>query len=113
MCPSTLEEVTADVRPAIFAQRDPVLLQPTFTASTFQIFEALVAGFIGRVGEHTVTGMWQAARLAGRLHHSRAHDFFARAAWRPDRLGLLLLDSSSSASWASIALRLPSSLGRP
>lgn len=68
------------------------LLQPAFTAPTFQIFEALVAGFFGRVGEHTVTGMWQAARLAGRLHHSRAHDFFARAAWCPDRLGLLLLD---------------------
>ncbi len=68
------------------------LLRPVFTAPTFQIFEALLAGFTGRVGEHTVTGMWQAARLAGRLHHSRAHDFFARAAWCPDRLGLLLLD---------------------
>jgi hypothetical protein len=68
------------------------LLRPAFTASTFQIFEALVAGFLGRVGEHTVTGMWQAARLAGKLHHSRAHDFFARAAWCPDRLGLLVLD---------------------
>ena len=68
------------------------LLRPAFTAPTFQIFEALVNGFIGRVGEHTVTGMWQAARLAGRLHHSRAHDFFARAAWCPDRLGLLVLD---------------------
>jgi len=68
------------------------LLQPAFTAPTFQIFGALVHGFIGRVGEHTVTGMWQAARLAGRLHHSRAHDFFARAAWCPDRLGLLVLD---------------------
>jgi DDE superfamily endonuclease len=68
------------------------LLRPAFTAPTFQIFEALVAGFIGRVGEHTVTGMWQAARLAGRLHHSRAHDFFARAGWCQDRLGLLVLD---------------------
>jgi hypothetical protein len=86
------KEVTADARPAIFAQRDPVLLRPAFTAPTFQVFEALVAGFVGRVGEHTVTGMWQAARLAGRLHHSRAHDFFARAAWCPDRLGLLVLD---------------------
>jgi len=68
------------------------LLQPAFTAPTFQIFGALVHGFLGRVGEHTVTGMWQAARLAGRLHHSRAHDFFARATWCPDRLGLLVLD---------------------
>ena len=68
------------------------LLRPAFTAPTFQIFEALVAGLLGRVGEHTVTGMWQAARLAGKLHHSRAHDFFARAVWCPDHLGLLVLD---------------------
>ena len=68
------------------------LLRPAFTAPTFQTFEALVAGLVGRIGEHTVTGMWQAARLAGKLHHSRAHDFFARSAWCPDRLGLLVLD---------------------
>ena len=36
--------------------------------------------------------MWQAARLAGRLHHSRAHDFFARSRWSCDELGLRLLD---------------------
>ena len=54
------------------------LLRGAFTAPTFQTFEALIAGFVGRVGEHTVCGMWQAARLAGRLHHSRAHDFFVR-----------------------------------
>lgn len=68
------------------------LLRGAFTAPTFEIFSALVAGFIGRVGDHTVTGMWQAARLAGRLHHSLAHDFFSRARWSPDRLGLSLLD---------------------
>ncbi|MGH2797423.1 MAG: IS701 family transposase, partial [Thermoleophilaceae bacterium] len=68
------------------------LLRPALTAPSFEIFQALVAGFIGRVGEHTVCGMWQAARLAGRLHHSRAHDFFARCAWSPDRLGLLVCD---------------------
>lgn len=68
------------------------LLRPAFTAPSFEIFEALVAGFVGRIGEHTITGIWQAARLAGRLHHSRAHDFFARAGWSPDQLGLLLFD---------------------
>ena len=68
------------------------LLGAAFTAPTAQIFKALFAGFVGRVGEHTVCGMWQAARLAGRLHHSRAHDFFARARWSADELGLLLLD---------------------
>jgi len=71
---------------------NPTTNRSAFTAPTFEIFKALVGGLIGRVGEHTVTGVWQAARLAGRLHHSRGHDFFARAAWSPDRLGLLVLD---------------------
>ena len=68
------------------------LLRPAFTAPSFQTFEALVAGMIGRVGEHTVCGMWQAARLADRVHHSAAHDFFARSRWSPDEVGLRLLD---------------------
>lgn len=68
------------------------LLRPVFTAPTFETFQALVCGLVGRVGEHTVCGMWQAARLAGRVHHSRAHDFFARASWCEDKLGLILLD---------------------
>jgi hypothetical protein len=66
------------------------LLRPAFTAPSFDTFCWLVHGFVGRVGEHTITGVWQAARLAGVLHHSRAHDFFARRRWSPDRLGLAL-----------------------
>jgi hypothetical protein len=68
------------------------LLRPAFTAPTFQTFEALLAGMIARVGERTVCGMWQAARLAGRVHHSVAHDFFARSRWSADEVGLRLLD---------------------
>lgn len=68
------------------------LLEPCFSQPVFQTFRALVVGFVGRVGEHTVCGMWQAARLAGRVHHSHAHDFFAYRRWDPDRLGLALLD---------------------
>jgi hypothetical protein len=68
------------------------LLAPAFTAPSFENFCALGYGFIARVGEHTITGMWQAARLAGWVHHSRAHWFFARARWSPDRLGVILLD---------------------
>lgn len=68
------------------------LLGPCFSQPTFQAFRALAVGFIARVGEHTVTGMWQAVRLAGRVHHSHAHDFFARRRWDPDRLGLALLE---------------------
>ena len=40
----------------------------------------LWSGSVARVRDCTVTGMLQAAGLAGEWHHSRAHDFFARAA---------------------------------
>lgn len=52
----------------------------------------LVVGFAGRIRDCTVTGMLQAAGLAGVWHHSRAHDFFARRCWDPDELGMALLD---------------------
>ena len=52
----------------------------------------LFVGFTGRVRDCTVTGMLQGVGLAGEWHHSRAHDFFARAKWSPDDLGLRLLD---------------------
>jgi DDE superfamily endonuclease len=68
------------------------LLRSAFTRPTFDTFCWLVHGFIGRIGEHTITGIWQAARLAGVLHHSRAHDFFARRTWSADRLGLALAE---------------------
>jgi len=72
------------------------LLAPCFTQPTFQTFRALVCGFVGRIGDHTVTGMLVAARLGGVWHHSRAHDFFARAVWCPDALGLRLVDFVAS-----------------
>jgi hypothetical protein len=68
------------------------LLRGGFTAPTFDTFCWLVLGFVGRIGEHTIIGVWQAARLGGVLHHSRAHDFFARRRWSPDRLGLWLCE---------------------
>jgi DDE superfamily endonuclease len=68
------------------------LLRPCFTQPTFQTFSMLVVGFVGRIRDCTVTGMLQAAGLAGEWHHSRAHDFFARRRWDPDRVGLRLLD---------------------
>jgi len=68
------------------------LFGPAFTQPSFQTFSMLVVGFVGRVRDCTVTGMLQAAGLAGVWHHSRAHDFFARARWDPDQLGLRLLD---------------------
>lgn len=68
------------------------LLAPAFTAPSFETFCFLVGGFLARVGEHTVTGMLQAARRERVWHHSRAHEFFSRARWSVDELGLLLLD---------------------
>jgi len=68
------------------------LLAPCFTQPSFQTFSLLMVGFVGRVRDCTVTGMLQAAGLAGEWHHSRAHDFFAYRRWDPDDLGLRLLD---------------------
>jgi len=52
----------------------------------------LLVGFTGRIRDCTVTGMLQSAGLVGVWHHSRAHDFFARRSWDPDRVGLALLE---------------------
>jgi hypothetical protein len=68
------------------------LLRGCFSQPTFETFSMLVVGFTGRVRDCTVTGMLQAAGLAGVWHHSRAHDFFARRCWDPDEVGLLLLE---------------------
>ena len=68
------------------------LLAPCMTQPTFQTFSLLLVGFVGRIRDCTVTGMLQAAGLAGVWHHSRAHDLFARRRWNPDELGLALLD---------------------
>jgi DDE superfamily endonuclease len=49
-----------------------------------------VVGQVGQTGRRTVCGMLIGARLAGVWEHSRAHRFFSRARWQPDRLGLAL-----------------------
>lgn len=68
------------------------LFRGCFTRPTYETFCSLCAGFIARVGEHTVTGMLLATRLERTWHHSRAHDFFSRRRWSADALGLCLLD---------------------
>jgi hypothetical protein len=50
-----------------------------FGAPSFVTFTALVTGYLGATGRRTITGMWTAAGLAGRAHHSRAHRFFSVA----------------------------------
>ena len=66
------------------------VLRPCFTAPSFATLPALVTGALSANGPRTVTGMWAAAGLAGRVHWSRAHRFFSRAAWDLDRVGLAL-----------------------
>jgi hypothetical protein len=60
------------------------LFREAFGAPAFETFRMLVVEFICRVGEHSVCGMLQAARLERVWHHSRAHDFFAERKWCPD-----------------------------
>ncbi|WP_405849771.1 hypothetical protein [Streptomyces sp. NBC_01518] len=50
----------------------------------------LVTGVLSGNSPRTVTGMWQAAGLAGKAHWSRAHRFFSRAVWDLDQVGLAL-----------------------
>jgi len=68
------------------------LLRQAFTTPTYDTFCWLVVGFASRVSQRTVCGRWQAARLAGVFHHSRAHGFFGAARWSPDELGLRLAE---------------------
>jgi hypothetical protein len=61
-----------------------------FSQPSFQTFRAMVVGQVGQTGRRTVCGMLVGARLSGVWDHCRAHRFFSRARWEPDRLGLVL-----------------------
>jgi len=63
---------------------------PCFTAPTFRTFCGLVAGFVAQTGRRTVTGMLVGAGLSRVWPHDRAHYYFAKAAWSPDAVGLVL-----------------------
>src|SRR5439155_905087 len=65
--------------------------RPCFTAPTFTTFAMLAAGLIARPAGRTVCGMLAGAGLGGVWHHSRAHRFFAAAAWSADAVGLVVL----------------------
>jgi DDE superfamily endonuclease len=65
--------------------------RPCFTAPTFTTFALLAAGLIARPAGRTVCGMLAGAGLGGVWHHSRAHRFFAPAAWSADMVGLVVL----------------------
>jgi SRSO17 transposase len=61
-----------------------------FTGPSFATFAALVAGLVAQPGRRTVTGMLQAAGLAGVWHHARAYWFLGRARWDLDAVGTVL-----------------------
>ena len=61
-----------------------------FGVPGFATFVVLVVGALGALGPRTITGIWAATGLAGRLHWSRAHRFFSQTRWDPDILGLHL-----------------------
>ncbi len=89
------------------------LFAGAFSAPTFQTFRMLAVGFVCRVGEHSVCGMLQGARLERVWHHSRAHAFFSERKWCPDELGLLVLDflvATFVAAGAPIRLAVDDSL---
>jgi hypothetical protein len=65
--------------------------RPCFTAPTFITFSMLAAGLIARPAGRTVCGMLTGAGLGGVWHHSRAHRFFAAAAWSAAAVGLVVL----------------------
>jgi hypothetical protein len=67
-----------------------MVFQPCFTAPSFRTFYALASGFIAQTGRRTVCGMLVGAGLSRLWPHDRAHYFFAKARWSPDRLGLTL-----------------------
>jgi hypothetical protein len=66
------------------------VLRPCFTAPTYLTFCHLALGMATGTGRRTVTGMLTASGLARTWSHDRAHQFFSRAGWDPDRLGLVL-----------------------
>jgi hypothetical protein len=76
--PGSLMELPEEFRPYIIA--------PTFTT-----FALLTAGMIARPAARTVCGMQAGAGLARVWRHSRAHRFFAAAAWSADAVGLVVL----------------------
>ncbi len=59
-----------------------------FTAPSFRTFCGLACGFLAQAGRRTVCGMLAGAGLPRSWPHDRAHQFFSRARWNADDVGL-------------------------
>jgi hypothetical protein len=64
--------------------------QPCFHAPSYATFQWLVAGWVGCLGRHTITGVALASGAVGLRHISVFHRFFARASWSLDAVGKVL-----------------------
>ena len=61
---------------------------PLFTVPSFRTFCGLACGFLAQARRRTVCGMLAGAGLSRAWPHDRAHQFFSRARWSADDLGL-------------------------
>jgi hypothetical protein len=62
-----------------------------FTTPSFRTFCGLAYGFLAQAGRRTVCGMLVGAGLPRLWPHDRAHQFFSRARWNADDLGLAVV----------------------
>jgi len=82
MLPDTMTPVPASLASLLAA------FAPLFTAPSFRTFCGMACGFLAQPGKRTVCGMLAGAGLARLWPHDRAHQFFSRARWNADDLGL-------------------------
>jgi hypothetical protein len=62
-----------------------------FRTDAFATFRLACVAWIVCPGTHTLSEVWQATGLAGRVHHDRLYSLFESAKWEWDELGKLLL----------------------
>lgn len=67
------------------------VFRPCFTAPSYRMFVALLAGMVAQPGRRTVCGMLVGAGLSRLWRHGRAHWFFAHARWGVEQVGLALV----------------------
>ena len=81
--------------------------QPLFTVPSFRTFCALAAGFLAQTGRRTVCGMLTGAGLSQVWRHDRAHQFFSRARWSVDDVGLAAAKLVVALLVPAVVVRLP------
>jgi hypothetical protein len=62
----------------------------SFTAPSFQNFIIVACGWIQCANRRTITGMIEAAGVAGKIHHERFHRLFSEGRFEVDELSKIL-----------------------